>query len=119
MKISSFPIPTSALENVYKFFIRSILECDVLYSIIPFHNKDKYVLPLHISLCNTMQKIESVQYRAARIITGAWKGSSTTKVYKLLGWEYLSQRRWMKQMCLFYKIVTKKTPITFHHKYHG
>ena len=111
MKLASAHAPTSALENVYKSFIRSILEYgEVLYTISPFHNKDKHVLPLDLTLCNKMKKLESVQYKAARIITGTWKRSSTEKIYSLLGWEHLCLRRWMKQMCLFYKIVTKKTP---------
>ena len=87
MKMSRLHIPISALENVYKFFVRSVLEYgDVLYSKSPFHSKDKHVLPLDTSLTKSMQKLESVQYKAARIITGTWKGSSTEKIYSLLGW---------------------------------
>ena len=58
MKLASAHAPTSALENVYKSFIRSILEYgDVLYSISPFHNKDKHVLPLDLTLCNKMKNL--------------------------------------------------------------
>ena len=32
-------------------------------------------------------EIESIQYKAARIITGAWDKSNKKKLYKLLDWE--------------------------------
>ena len=40
-----------------------------------------------------MEKLEKVQYQAALAITGAWQGSSRSKIYEELGWENLSDRR--------------------------
>ena len=41
-----------------------------------------------------MVSIEHIQYQAALIMTGAWKGSNRNKLYGELGWESLSDRRW-------------------------
>ena len=38
------------------------------------------------------------------------EGHLTKKMYHELGWESLTNRRWYKQMCLFYKIINNKTP---------
>ena len=112
MKISRVHVPMAALEKVYTSFVRSKLEYgDVLYNITPSKKKPFQLLPLKIQeLPKRMQKLETIQYNAARLITGCWKGSSTTKVYNLLGWQYLSQRRWSNQMSLFHKIIWKKVP---------
>ena len=55
-------------------------------------------------------KLETVQYNAALAITGAIKSTSREKMYQELGIEYLQQRRWMRHLCLFYKIVSTKLP---------
>ena len=53
-------------------------------------------------------KLETVQYNAALAITGAIKGTSREKLYQELGLEYLQQRRWMRRLWLFYKVVSTK-----------
>ena len=40
-----------------------------------------------------MEKVERIQYQAALAISGAWRGSSRSKLYEELGWESLSDRR--------------------------
>ena len=55
-------------------------------------------------------KLETVQYNAALAITGAIKGTSREKLYQQLGLEYFQQRRWMRRLCLFYKVVSTKLP---------
>ena len=62
------------------------------------------------TLNNYMEKLESVQYSAARAITGAWKGTSRKKLLEELGWETLDLRRWSRRLVLFYKIVNNITP---------
>ena len=54
-----------------------------------------------------MEKLESEQIKAAYAVSGAWKGTSTKKTYKELGWEWLSQRWWYRRLTLFNKIVNK------------
>ena len=58
-----------------------------------------------------MESIERVQYHAARIITGTWKGTSTNKLYEELGWESLSDRRWSRRLISFFKIHKGITPV--------
>ena len=67
--------------------------------------------PLNESLSN---QIESVQYKAVLAITGAIQGSSRKKLYQELGLEHLHQRRWMKRLCLFYKVFHSKVPKYIH-----
>ena len=109
MKLSRAHVPMSALEKVYVAFVRSKLEYgDVLFHTTPSKKKPFRLLPLKTDgLPRLMQKLETIRDTAARLITGCWKGSSTTKVYNLLGWQYLCQRRWSNQMSLFHKIIWK------------
>ena len=58
-----------------------------------------------------MEKLESVQYSAARAITGAWRRTSREKLYTELGWESLSCRRWCRRLTLFFKIINNQTPV--------
>ena len=110
LKRSSQYLPVSALDRVYKSFIRPQLEYgDVIYHRTPSSKND--LLPLEVkNLPKIMNKLESIQYQAALIVSGAWKGSSKEKIYRELGWENLSHRRWLRQLTLFYKIVNGLTP---------
>ena len=94
------------LEQVYKSHVRSHLEyCDII-----FHQPPADGTLSTSNLSSSMSKLESVQIQAAYAVSGAWKGTSTKKVYKELGWEWLTQRRWYRRMTLFYKIVNKISP---------
>ena len=96
-KLSNY-LPRHSLVTLYKAFIRPHLDyADIIY--------DK---PSNINICN---KIESLQYNAALAITGAIRGSSKEKLYQELGFDFLSSRRWLRKLCLFYKIVVNKSPI--------
>ena len=57
-----------------------------------------------------MDKVESIQYQAALAITGAWQGSSRSKLYDELGWESLSDRRSCRRIFQIHKIIAGKTP---------
>ena len=61
-------------------------------------------------LPGVMDKLESVQYSAARTIICTWKGTSREKLYSELGWEPLNCRRWRRLLTLFYKIINNLTP---------
>ena len=102
-------MPISSLEQVYKSFIRPVIEyADVVYSISPFDNNVNKHYPLSTSHPLLMDKLESIQYQAALAITGTWKCSSKEKVYNLLGWEFFSKSRWVNQMVLFLKLLSDK-----------
>ena len=79
--------PRSTLDQVYKSHVRSHLEyCDVI-----FHQPPADGLLSTKKLSAIMDKLESVQTQAAYAVSGAWKGTSALKVYKKLGWEWLTQ----------------------------
>ena len=46
---------------------------------------------IHAIHAASMQSIESTQYQAALAVSGAWKGSNTSKLYEELGWESLTE----------------------------
>ena len=56
------------------------------------------------------KNLESIQYNAAIAITGAIRGTSSEKLFQELGLESLKSRRWLRKLCLFYKIFHKKSP---------
>ena len=94
-------LPRQSLLTIYKSFIRPHLDYgDVIYD-----------RPLNESLSN---RIESVQNKAALAITRAIQGSSRKKLYQELGLEHLHQRRWMRRLCLFYKVFQSKVPKYIH-----
>ena len=84
------------LDKIYKTHVRPHLD----YGDIIFHDQLK----------DSMQLLESVQYQAALIVTGCWKGSNRTKVYSDLGWESLSDRRHFRRLSMFYKIKKGLAP---------
>ena len=51
-----------------------------------------------------------VQYNAALIITGAFKGTSRDKIYQELGLESLADRRWTRKLIFFHKIILGLLP---------
>ena len=90
---------------MYKSFIRPHLDyCDIIYHEPPKENV------LGESLTKLMEEVEKIQYKAALIVTGAWKGSNRAKLYEELGWESLSDRRLSRRILFFHEIVTDKTP---------
>ena len=48
------------------------------------------------------RKIEMVQYIAALVITGAFKGTSCNEIYQELGLESLANRRWTRKLFFFF-----------------
>ena len=88
-------LPRTSLITIYKSFARPHLDygdiiCDQTFN-ESFH-----------------QRIESIQYNAAIAMTGAIRGTSSEKLYQELGLESLRSRRWLRKLCLFYKIYKNK-----------
>ena len=91
-------LPCKALVNIYKSYVRPHLDYgDMIYD--QPHN-DSFI-----------QKIESVLYNAALAITGAIKGTSPERLYQEIGFEPLSDRRWYRRLCSFYKIMKDNAPL--------
>ena len=100
-------LPLRTLDQMYKALVRSHLDyCDVTYHISSITHQP----PLGVTLSFLMEKVERVQYQAALAITGAWQGSSRSKIYDELGWETLSDRHKGRRVLLFNKIINNNTP---------
>ena len=98
-----------ALETVYKLYIRPHLEYGDL--VFNSHEIGKSEIFNTFQDTDTISfEIESIQYQAARIITGAWDKSNKKELYKLLGWESMQDRRTMRKLVLFHQILNTKNP---------
>ena len=84
------------LDHVYKMYIRPHLD----YGDIIYHNQVK----------DSMDILEAIQYKAALIVSGCWKGTNRTKLYTELGWESLSDRRHTRRLMFYYRINADLTP---------
>ena len=85
-----------SLDILYKTYVRSVLEySDVLF-------------------CNTTQlnfdKLDEVEKRAGRIVSGAIRGTSSDTLYSELSWESLRSRRENRMLLLYSDIVHGRAP---------
>ena len=86
---------------MYKALVRSHLDyCDIIYHLPSITHQ----LPLGRTICSLMEKVERIQYQAALAITGAWQGSSRSKIY-----DELSDRRKFRHVLQIHKILNNKT----------
>lgn len=86
-----------SLLIIYKAFVRPHLDYgDIIYD---NPGNDSFT-----------QKLESIQYNACLAITGCFRGTSREKLYSELGLESLADRRFIRRLCFFYKIVNNFTP---------
>ena len=83
--------------------------CDMIYH-IPVKTRETSDFDSSRSLNYLMKTLESIQYQAALAVSGAWKGTSMSKIYEELGWETLNERRMFKRLTQFYKIMHNLTP---------
>ena len=105
-------LPLRTLILMYKSLVRPHFDyCDTIFHVPPpingifdNHAHENGILPA------LMKKIESVQYRAALAITGAWQGTSRVKIYEQLGLESLSDRRSLNRVLQLFKIKNDLTP---------
>ena len=92
---------------MYKTLVRFHLDyCDIIYHKPSYQNQP----PIGVTLNLQMEKVERIQYQAALAISGAWLGSSRSKLYEELGWETLSDRRMCRRILQIHKISENKTP---------
>ena len=96
------------LETIYKMYVRPHLDYgDMVYDRGELEKNG--ILPIGIST-SSLRNVESLQYEAARIITGAWKSTNRDKLYKNLGWESLQERRLIRRLCLLREVHDTKFP---------
>ena len=98
----------NTLEVIYKMYVRPHLD----YGDMVYDNGEVLkngLIPLSIS-SSLLRRVESLQYEAARIVSGAWDKTSKDKLYDNLGWESLQNRRIMRKLCLCYEVLNTKFP---------
>ncbi len=98
MNALMYKLDRLTLDTLYKTFIRPKLE----YGCILWDN----------CTLNLKIKLENVQLSAARIVTGAVKGTSHRTIYQESKWETLQERRNQQQKTMMYKIMNNLTPPT-------
>ena len=99
-------LPLKALDQMYKALVRSHLDyCDAIYHIPSIFHQP----PLGRTINSLMKKVERIQYHATIAITGAWQGSSHSKIYDELGWETLSDRRKCRRSLQVHEIINNST----------
>ena len=92
---------------MYKLYVRPHLDFgDVIYHI----PQNTYDCSQTVTLTNSMETIEPIQYSAALAITGAWEGTLHQKIYDELDWESLNLRPWSRRLVSFFKIINNLTP---------
>ena len=79
------------LDILYKMTVRSVID---------------YALPVY---CNTLNKselarLENLQYRAGKLVTGAFHLTSMDKLNSELGWETIKKRSDILSLNIFHKI---------------
>ena len=97
MKKLSTSVSRQRILAIYKSFLRPILD----YGDIIYDRPDKG---------SFIKKTERVQCNACLVITGAFKDTSRERLYQELELESLKYRRWHRELCFFYKIVTGISP---------
>ena len=96
MKKLKHSLDRQSLDTVYITFIRPKLE----YANIIFHDCTDYDRDI----------LENLQLDAARIVTGAKRGTSHELIYRECGWPLLSERREQNQLIQLYKMKHNETP---------
>lgn len=96
MRKLKFIVNRFTLEKLFISFIRPILE----YADVIWDTKN-------LGLIN---RLETVQLEAARIVTGGTKLTSHHKLYDETKWEKLTDRRKNHRLFLFHKMVNGETP---------
>jgi len=97
MKYYKHVLCRNALEIIYKSCILSILSYGcIIYS---------------LTIVANLNKLESVQYKAAIATVGVMKGTSREKVYEILAWFSLKDHFRILRLLTFSKIVKGLTPV--------
>jgi hypothetical protein len=96
LKGLKYKISRDTLCKLYKSLIRPVMEyADVLWDSCTESESDI---------------LEHVQYEAAKLVTGAMKGTSKHRLMREVGWESMSTRRKIHKLILYYKIVNNCSP---------
>jgi hypothetical protein len=97
LKRCASKVPRSCKINIYKTFIRPLLE----YGCVLFDNCSE----------NLSQLLEKTQRNVAIICTRAYSATSHINLLKELGWPTLKKRREYYKLTIMYKTINNLTPI--------
>ena len=98
------------LETIYKSKVRPHLDyCDMVYHRASPSN-ERYPIFRQESTIDILKEVETIQYKAARIVSGAWDKTRRKDVYDMLGWESLEDRRTMRKLCLLHETIENSFP---------
>ena len=87
----------AVLNNIYLVLIRPLMEyCCSVWS--------------HLTVSDEM-KLQRIQNRAARLVTGAPKYTAIEKLHEELGWDYLTDRRKYFRLSFYHQILSGKLPV--------
>ena len=86
----------NTLDLLYKLTVRSLID----YGLVVFGSNLK---------CSDLERLENIQYRAAKICTGALHLTSKEKLNLELGWSSIKSRVDLLGLCLFQKIHNFET----------
>ena len=84
------------LDLLYKLTVRSLID----YSLPLFANNLKMT---------EIKRLENLQYRAAKVVTGALNFTSKERLFVELGWETIADRTKFLCLCFFHKIHVHET----------
>ena len=84
------------LDLLCKIIVRSLID----YSLPLFANNLKLT---------EIKRLENLQYRAARVVTGALNFTSKERLFIELGWETIGDRSKLLGLCFFHKIHVHET----------
>ena len=94
-------VPRNILHQLYVVYIRPYFDyCDSLY--------DGLITKTDVL------RLEPLQNRTARLITGTMLRTPTTKITDELGWTTLENRRKMHKLLIYHKLHTGNTPSYIH-----
>lgn len=96
MRFLKFKLKRKTLNQMYVSYLRPILE----YASIVWDNCTLW----------EQNKLERIQYDAARIVTGLTRSTSTDNLVKEMGWVSLSKRRLFQKLILMYKYNNNQLP---------
>ena len=96
LKFVTYKLDRFILTSLYGSLTRPLME----YGDVIWNNYYDYDSAL----------LDSVQYEAARLVTGVIKGTSSARLYKALAWESLSSGRKLHILSQFYKVVKNLAP---------
>ena len=91
-------LPRQVLENIYKTYIR------------PYFDYSDVVYDGHLTNYDE-RRLETLQNRAARLVTGTLYRTSTDKLRLELGWDRLKTRREIHKLTLFWQLQDRHNPI--------